>query len=148
MLHSSMTIFGDKRKVVFVKRMSGIITTVGRPQFHSLGTTVVSFRVDKKKKLSFLIDMGKPFFRQNNQWVYFIDITGGKTGGQIVDTKAMQNIPSFSGAYVRTTSGDTIQKLVANFEKPQLLNLIINILIGISIGSPFGYIIWNFFPIK
>ena len=134
------SLFGDRRKVLFVRNIRGTMSVVGKQLDVKTTTTKVTIRKGKETH-TFKLDISRPSVRNKRNWIYFVDIVNGQIDfGETVSPVSSDAIDMF-------TFKPTIKQLVAGIEKPDFMNYIVYILLALGMGIPLGYIIGNLVPI-
>jgi len=134
-----MAFIKDKRRVAFVRKISGTYQVIGKPLKLTASQKTVRLSVGKNSQ-TYEINMGIPTFRQRMIWYYFVDIEKGQIAFEKIDTtKSNELLDTF-------VSRRTIEQLVAGIEKPQFMAYLVYILLTLGMGIPLGYIIGNLIP--
>ena len=136
-----MPIFGEKRKVIFVRNINGMLVSTGKSKFVSPDVTSIKFKIGNKTK-THALNISKPNLYSAKRWVYFVDVERG----QIPDFY-QANSP-VSAEYIDTmVSKSTVRNLVSRVEKSKISDYLVYIILTLCAGIPVGYILGLVLPI-
>lgn len=125
----------DRRRVLFVKRIAGIQTVIGKKNIKS-STERVTFN-----KRQYPIDTKYPSYRTKKFYMYVLNVETGQLYFQAnvenkIDSRLMDMI----------FNQEIVKQIVSSLTTKPMLDNIIMVLMGIGMGMAIGYIIGNFVP--
>lgn len=126
----------DKRKVIFVRKVSGIHTTINIRKISILTTAV---KIGDKQ---FPIDISKPVFRIKNVFYYMIDVDSGQV---IYAQKQSEVSPEILDMVI---GKKIVSQIVSSLEKLNWKDYILYIILSIGLGLALGFILGNYFPMN
>lgn len=132
-----MNILREHYRVLYMRRISGILTIVGRKNIKP-STETVNF-----KGKTFEIDFAHPYYRNKKRVLFAIDVD---LGTQILDAETKDD--RFSPALMDGIITDKIvEQVVSTVNREKLMTgPIIFIIMALALGICLGYIIGSYYP--
>jgi hypothetical protein len=125
----------DRRRVLFVKRIAGVQTVIGKRNIKS-STERVTFQ-----KRQYPIDTRYPSYRTKKFYMYVLNIETGQLYFQAnienkIDSRLMDMI----------FNQEIVKQIVSSLTTKPFMESIVMIIMGICMGVALGYILGNFIP--
>lgn len=128
----------DKRKVFIGKWISGMFQVVEVRKVTPFTREISITKGSTKTTIQF--DIGKPTFRtKRNAWIYCVDIDSA----QVLLNPQEFKVPNWE--YDMALTRGTVRNVMSGINKPQVLNMILFIGIGIMTGLSLGIMIGKLF---
>lgn len=124
----------DKRKAFLGKWIGQVFQVV---ESRSVSPFTKEIQITKgSTQTTILFDIGKPTFRaKNNSWIYMVDIDHA----QILLNPKEFKVPNWE--YDMALTRGTVKNAMAGINKPQVLNMLLFIGLGIMAALPIGILI-------